>query len=121
MRQAMWLPLPTLFEDVRWRFYIRNGLNSQPPASPHNLRHIAMRSEDQIEEILACVLTRLLECWSLTGFGETTIASERYSADKVRVIVKGSVHQQFYVTVEEVARRLNEERARQDTVEMAGR
>jgi hypothetical protein len=80
-----------------------------------------MTRKDQIDEVLACVLARLLECWSLTGFGETTIASERYSQDKIRVTVKGSVHEQFYVSVDEVARRLAALRAVQDTVEMTGR
>jgi hypothetical protein len=62
-----------------------------------------------IDEVQNCILARLLECWSQTGFGETTIESERYSPEKIRVVIKGSVHEQFYVSVEEVRERLTEQ------------
>jgi hypothetical protein len=69
-------------------------------------------NEDRhIDEVQNCILARLLECWSQTGFGETTIESERYSAEKIRVIVKGSVHEQFYISIDEVRERLAERRA----------
>jgi hypothetical protein len=61
-------------------------------------------TETSVSRIFAKIESLLIQAWQETGYGSLTVDSEKISPTRIKVIIRGSTHYRYIISMKDINR-----------------